>query len=1125
MKKKISIFFAVLLVIACLTALMVITASAEEKQITISYLNHHNPFNPDPGFDTSAYENGQQVVKVGEEFTLPTTSSHSFEITDGYQLRWYTPDGRSYKGGETVSFDKDTRLYRVVAKEVHDIEQLNSAMTSNSHAAVLMEDISYENIQISVWGENQAVLDLGGHDITVSRNGTIMGGERAANIVIGKGTIKATNPDKKVGTYQFFSCKGHGYNGDETETLVGRDVTIDAPNFYLGQDGQGDHVAGFAYIKICGKVNVYYILHKSNGTNAVRVDFMETCEVRLTAPYLNIDYKAPTDTTVYNNVSFNITIYGGIFRLPTEASTEFYWSTDNYATEKELTENNKDNITILGGTFILPNGAKPAIDRFLEKAYILAINDHHDGINFYGLKNKNNDTTAYINYLIPGGYKLFFNRNGSLTVTDNVGTGKGGVYYFTLNLTEDGFVETISLFTDAEKTNPTDVFEMKAAPRSTWQIENSKDTPALLVAFDEINPSTAMNTTTLLSTGVTALIPTNCEHSFEPTTSTTADCITYATQSYKCSLCGHEYTVPYGEYSECIWELVKDVPPTMTIPGVKTYCCEICGDYMDELYYFDIANENIEVIVKGNVKVSVKTGDVFELTSLGDNKYRLTGIKAFGEYAIADIIEINIPMGISEVNFANNNSTVVKMNIMDGADLTVTSFAKLSALTEITIGKATVVFPKNCINSVIQAIHSDVEGANVTFNADLFYQKTQIQELTLSTGSTYSFGNQSFRRSGLKELIFPDNSTIKWESNAFAECQQLEYIYFGSNIGVKQITNGSAVFDGISNLKKVVIMDLTYLGEWAFSTKKPGESYGPLCDLTMYIHSEALTMHANCLNTRNGNYNVYVYTVQTTLPSAINNCNYTIYQGIPHELTEGYKAPTCTEAGGNGYTTECPCGAQLSGSVTVKKYVKTFAEYEELVYTSEVIPATGHDMLGDIVSLVYTSFLEKGDGTYVCSVCGVTHSKEDSANALFIFRGYSTREDGTAFCIDYGIDMEAIKNYEKANGVTIDVGVFAVASEKLGDKAPHEIMTEGGVKHINAKIPDIDIDNFTLKIKGFDNDDLQKIELVMTAYMTITSIVDDVEQVSTIYIQKEQTDKPSAYSMAQYLEDISSANQ
>ena len=62
MKKRILIFLSVLAVVLTLIALMVVTASAEEKKITISYLNSYNPMNPDPGFDKNAYENGQQIV-------------------------------------------------------------------------------------------------------------------------------------------------------------------------------------------------------------------------------------------------------------------------------------------------------------------------------------------------------------------------------------------------------------------------------------------------------------------------------------------------------------------------------------------------------------------------------------------------------------------------------------------------------------------------------------------------------------------------------------------------------------------------------------------------------------------------------------------------------------------------------------------------------------------------------------------------------------------------------------------------------------------------------------------------------------------------------------------------------
>ena len=185
MKKKLLIFFAVLVVIISTISLMIVTATAEEKKITVSYLNNYNPFHPDPGYDKAAYENGKQIVTAGEEFTLPTTSNSGYLEEEGYQLRWYTHDGRSYKGGETVSFTEDTRLYRVTAKEVYSFSELNSAMTSNSHAAILMTDIYSDGGFVSVWGRNHAILDLGGHTLTISKNGTVMGGQRSANVVLG----------------------------------------------------------------------------------------------------------------------------------------------------------------------------------------------------------------------------------------------------------------------------------------------------------------------------------------------------------------------------------------------------------------------------------------------------------------------------------------------------------------------------------------------------------------------------------------------------------------------------------------------------------------------------------------------------------------------------------------------------------------------------------------------------------------------------------------------------------------------------------------------------------------------------------------------------------------------------
>ncbi|MBQ4511042.1 MAG: leucine-rich repeat protein, partial [Clostridia bacterium] len=1060
MKKRILIFLAVLVVLISAITVMATTASADEKKITVSYMNSHNPFHPDAGFDKTAYENGQQVVAAGEEFTLPTASNAGY-AEDGYQLRWYTHDGRSYKGGETVSFTEDTRLYRAAAKEVYSFSQLNEAMTSNSHAVVLMNDIYAEGEQIQIWGQNHAILDLGGYTLTVSRNGTIMGGQRSANVVIGKGTLKAVNPDNKIGSYTVFDCKGHGYNGDEGETLIGRDVKIDAPNFFLCYDYEGNHVPGYPYIKICGAIDVQFVLNRSNGENSARIDFMETCDVTLRGEYFNVDYKAPTDTVVYNKRAFDITIYGGLFNLPAEAANEIYWSTDNLATENELTYANKDEISILGGIFVLPDGAKPAIDKFLTKSHMMMLTDSHDGMPLANLMAGKSDTTAFVHYLMTGGYKFAFKKNGSLIVTDNVGTGLGGTYYYTINPTSDGTaIETVSLFTDEAKTTPTDAFEIKRG-------DSAK---TLFVSFGELKEGKATNTTVVSSYGITAVVSKDCQHSYEPTEAIEATCIAYASQSYKCSVCGDEYTASYGKYAACKWELVSDTQPTSTTPGVKLYTCTVCGESMEETYYLDITNESIDVVVTGNKTVSVKVSALFNLERIGDNMYVLTGIKPFGEYTLEDIIEINVPMGISSVNIADSNASVLKMNIMDGATVSLTSFAKLSALTEITIGKANVTFESSCANNSIQKIDSSVAGASVKFSSNVFKGKLSITDLCLSSGSSYDFQVSSFHGSGLKEVILPDNCEVSWGKTAFAECQKLEYVYIGSNIGVTQIANDSAIFDGVSNLKKVVIMDLTYLGQWAFSTKNPGANFGPLCDLTMYIHSESLTMNSNCLNNRNKDYNVYIYTVQNALPSAINNCNYTIYKGVPHMLSAGYDAPTCTEDGANGYVTDCPCGAQLSGALEVQKYVNSVKDFETVTYQSEIIPATGHKE-GEIIGIAYADgYMSAGVKTYICAVCSEEFSDEaPSAEALFEFLGYSMPEDGElVLTIGFAVNSKAVEAYEKANNTKLEYGAVCAISEKLDGKAPLD-STLTGVSIVKAPV-DKTYGAFNFVLSGFTDE-------------------------------------------------------
>ncbi len=682
----------------------------------------------------------------------------------------------------------------------------------------------------------------------------------------------------------------------------------------------------------------------------------------------------------------------------------------------------------------------------------------------------------------------------------------------------DASAESVSLFSDGAITYNITKGEL---------LLNEADKALLSTKLAEGYQSTALE---INGKTYDCIVSSACEHDYQKTTFD-ATCTTKTKDVFTCSLCGEEVISWYGEFVEHSYTETNDEPATPTTKGIKEYTCDVCGKKTYVEYSYDPSNLDATVVVDENgtkKEVIVKASEVFEFVKAGEEgayTYVLSAIKAFGEYELNDIVEVVIPAGIAELSLTQDAPSLTKITIPDGSDITLTSFSKLSALTEINIGRAKVVFSKACINSKIQAIHSDVAGADITFEDSLFYKKSHLTELTLCAGSTYNFKASSFRECGLKELIFPDNSTISWSATAFAECQQLKYIYFGSNIGVKRIEDGSAVFDGISYLEKIVVMDLEYFGQWAFSTKNPDATYGSKGDLTIYNHSEKLTTHKQCFNTRNGKYHVYFYTVQEKITTeAYSNCNYEIYHGIPHALIEANKAPTCTEDGVTGYDTDCPCGEKLNGSVVVKTYVNSISTYTEATYTSQTEPATGHDTLGALIDIVYNSFLEKGAGTYACSACGEAHTVENTVDAIFEWLGYSTNAEKTEFAIGYSINHVALGKYEEVTGNKIAYGIVGAVTEKLGGLAPLDEALDSSVKVISYETPrEFEsgvITEICFRVKGFTS---AHYDLGMTMAGYVTETVTDEEgneSSTTVYIQSTQTNNPSSNTINNYLASL-----
>ena len=615
----------------------------------------------------------------------------------------------------------------------------------------------------------------------------------------------------------------------------------------------------------------------------------------------------------------------------------------------------------------------------------------------------------------------------------------------------------------------------------------------------------------------TVILKGTCVHEYEVSGKTSATCVAYASETYTCKKCQDTYTVFFDVFAEHDWKLISEIKPTVSSVGIKEYECSVCKKTRIEKTFVDIFNESTNVIVtteEGEKEITVKISDVFDLEKIKENEYKLKGIKAFGEYEASDVVAINIPLGIVNVDFSSDNSTLKKLVICDGASLEIVSFSKCKALTHIEIGSAEVVFKKGCSNNVIESIKSCTEGASVNFEAQVFDGKSSFKEIKLSTKSSYIFGANSFRRTSIEEFIAPDYSDITFKNEAaFYQCNSLKYIYIGRGIEVL----GGKPFDYCQYVEKVVLMDVKTISmEWTFCVQNMAEK-----PVEYYIHSSSISLLNNTFGQGSG---IIIYTnAPITNGSAFSSCTsksyngieypaYTIVYGTPHKYEEGRIEPTCTKDGVDGFLTDCPCGEKLNGDITVQIFEAVTTNnqsYYEITYSSTIIPATGH-FEDTVINIAYINgYMEYGVKDCICKVCSEEYTEvSPSATPLYIFLGYSMPEDGRLeISIGFMINNEAIDIYEKITESTVNYGVVIALESKLNGKAPLD-------SEVIANTQSVELDRkycgFALKVSGFTEANLD-LAVVMAIYVR--------EGDNTVYLQSEQTNMPTSISINKYIAD------
>ena len=571
--------------------------------------------------------------------------------------------------------------------------------------------------------------------------------------------------------------------------------------------------------------------------------------------------------------------------------------------------------------------------------------------------------------------------------------------------------------------------------------------------------------------------------------------------------------------SDCVHNWVKDVEnsvePTPSTLGTDVLNCSLCGTSKTVVTAYNPSNADVTITVRDEngveTDVVVKIGDVFDIVITGvaeKTKYSFVGVKGNEMYPAETIVAIEIPYGLGVVNVTNTNETLETIKFADGASACVNSLVGFKALKTIEIGAATVEFISNGGNTSLETIKSEVAGASVTFSKSCFDGRANVKYLIMANGSTYKFGENSFRLTGIETVIFPDEATIEFIGGAAFYNAAVKYAYFGKSI--KEIKNKP--LDCALNLEAIVIMSATYVDQYCFCVDNASKSTSVV---KVYCHSENISFNQNAFINRTSQ-GVELYTIDPDIKS-ISGCKYTVYNGIPHAYAEGIvKAPTCISTGIAGSTTDCVCG--VNEIVTYTVY--TAEGSEEFSTAQREIPIVDiHVLSTDLMYINYKNgYLDVGTKEYLCALCRVAIVEEEapSAAAMFECLGYSASETDGGIVLGYKVNRGAVDEFKSLPNVSITFGLFAVSQNMLGDS---NIFDENGKINANvlsANTERTGFDYFDLKLTGYTTEAQKNAKVAIGTYIIVTK---DGKKIIS-YAQSQEPTEGAKYYFASYNEMI-----
>ncbi len=541
--------------------------------------------------------------------------------------------------------------------------------------------------------------------------------------------------------------------------------------------------------------------------------------------------------------------------------------------------------------------------------------------------------------------------------------------------------------------------------------------------------------------------------------------------------------------SDCEHNWIKDdeqsVSASLGVFGKDVFDCSLCGREKTVITVYDPSNTEIIVTVVDengelvNVTAEAKDFLEFSITGVGENtSFAVIGVKGTEEFPVESVIAVSIPAGVSTIAFSMTNETLQTINIGDGLDVVINNLEGLKAVKTINIGASNVKFVGIKGNTSLESIVSSVAGANIIFADRCFDGKSNIKYLTMANGSSYSFGTNSFQKTGVESVVFPDEATVTFTGDAAFYNAAVKYVYFGDSI----TRIDRKPFDCAEYLEVVVIKAATYIDQYCFCVAGANNSKAVI---SVYCHSADVSINSNAFVNRQNN-GVVFYTIDPDIKS-LSGCKYTVYNGIPHAYAEGIiKAPTCIETGIAGSTTDCVCGVNEIATYTIY----TAEGSTEGSTAQRELPLSDIHVLGTTLAGIdyKDGYIALGTKLYFCALCNeaTVEEAEPTADKILTSYGYSVSTYG-AFSVvqSYGIDHKAYNEYISFNP---DFRIGTVASGNLAGELIQPLKVENGAvvgasnKVIVGDFNVMTHEYFEIRVRGISESTMD-VSIVFCAYI------------------------------------------